>query len=578
MTDTRPSPATSHGRNGPGFGLGLRTAHYADFAAGRQPVDWLEVVTDNFLVDGGKPLAMLDRFRTDYPIALHGVAMSVGTAAGIDPAYVRRVRALADRIDAMWVSDHLCWTGPAGRPMHDLYPLPYTEASARRVIDHVQHAQDLLRRRLVLENVSSYLRFSSSASTEWDFLAHVAREADCELLVDVNNVYVSSVNHGFDPYDYLRALPPERVRQLHLAGHSVSGDFVIDTHDHPVCPQVWDLYAHACALFGPTATLLERDDRIPPLGELLDELRQAREIAARSESAPPSTASAPVTRWTGSSIVEADRAGTTLESLQAQIGDLIVDAAPIAVDAALSPLLDDAGPLPGRRGLDIYRNAYRARLAEVLGDHFPKLGRYVGPALFEELAGAYVTACPPQGSSLGRYGDRFAELLTSIYPDDPVLTELADLEWAMRTSFDGPDQAAWDIDHIRDEGPERCLDQWPVLHGSVRFLTQCTNVLAIWTAIDRDEDVPAVEHRMAALPVMVWRKGMQPCFASLDDAQAGFLKALTQAECSIGAVAAHRCTELDTTMFASWLQRWWSDEIFLRRDERAGAERRPQIG
>ncbi len=188
-------------RVSPGFGLGLRTPHYADFLAGRQAVDWLEVITDNVLVDGGKPLVMLDTFRRDYPIALHGVAMSLGSADGVDTAYLRRVKQLADRIDAMWVSDHLCWTGPLGQPLHDLYPLPYTEECARLLVNNIRRAQDALGRRLVLENVSSYVRFSASGVSEWDFLAHLAVEADCELLVDVNNIYVSSVNHGFDPVD-----------------------------------------------------------------------------------------------------------------------------------------------------------------------------------------------------------------------------------------------------------------------------------------------------------------------------------------------------------------------------------------
>lgn len=264
-----------------GFGLGLRSAHYADFLATPQPVDWLEVITDNYLVEGGKPLVMLDRIRRDHPMAMHGVAMSIGAApAGPDLAYLRQVKALADRIEPLWVSDHLCWIGPGPTQLHDLYPLPYTEEAACHVVAQIRRAQDVLQRRLVIENVSSYMAFAHDAVAEWEFLAHVAEAADCLLLLDVNNVYVSSVNHGFDPLDFLDAMPAGRIQQIHLTGHSDNGSHIIDTHDHPVAEPVWALYAEACARFGPVATLIERDDRIPPLAELLDELDRARREAA----------------------------------------------------------------------------------------------------------------------------------------------------------------------------------------------------------------------------------------------------------------------------------------------------------
>ena len=265
---------------GTGFGLGLRTQHYADFLARKQPLDWLEIITDNYLIDGGKPLAVLDTIRRDYPVAMHGVAMSIGSSQGVDVPYLQRVKALADRIEPLWVSDHLCWTGPGPEQLHDLYPLPYTDESARHVITQIRRAQDVLGRRLVLENVSSYIRYRHDSASEWQFLAHIAQEADCLLLVDVNNIYVSSVNHGFDPLTYLHALPAHRVQQIHLAGHSDNGDHIIDTHDHPVAQPVWDLYAKACQRFGAVAAMIERDDHIPPLAELLDEMAIARRVAA----------------------------------------------------------------------------------------------------------------------------------------------------------------------------------------------------------------------------------------------------------------------------------------------------------
>ena len=267
-----------------GFGLGLRTEHYADFGVGlsaRPAVDWLEILSENYLVPGGKPLQQLDRIRADHPMVMHGVSLSIGGTDALDLAYLRSLRALADRVQPGWLSDHLCWTGVAGRNLHDLLPLPLTEATLRHVVDRVGRVQDLLGRRLVLENVSSYLQFADDELAEHDFLAELARRADCWLLLDVNNVHVSSVNHGFDAHAYIDALPAERVVQLHLAGHSQGDDgLLIDTHDAPVAEVVWSLYAHTLRRMGPKPTMIERDDQIPALAELLAELDRARQIAA----------------------------------------------------------------------------------------------------------------------------------------------------------------------------------------------------------------------------------------------------------------------------------------------------------
>jgi uncharacterized protein (UPF0276 family) len=208
------------------------------------------------------------------------VALNIGSARGPDPAYVARVAALARRVQPLWISDHLCWTGVAGTSLHDLMPLPYTEEALRVVVRNVGQVQDMLGERLVLENVSSYLAFAASEIPEWVFLRQVCEEADCLLLLDLNNVHVSAVNHGFDAREYLRAIPPARVRQFHLAGHTDNGDHLVDTHDHPVAEAVWALYREACERFGPVATMIERDDAIPPLADLVAELDLARGIAA----------------------------------------------------------------------------------------------------------------------------------------------------------------------------------------------------------------------------------------------------------------------------------------------------------
>jgi uncharacterized protein (UPF0276 family) len=265
-----------------GFGLGLRVDHYEAILADNPAVDWFEALTENYLVPGGKPLDYLMRIRERFPVVMHGVSLSIGSTQPLDRTYLAQVKALAARLEPEWVSDHLCWTGVAGRNMHDLLPLPYTEEALANVVERVRTVQDILGRRILLENVSSYVSYRDSQLTEWQFLREIAERADCLILLDVNNIYVSSVNHEFDPVDYLHAIPVERVQQIHLAGHENHGDYLIDTHDHPVPDPVWELYSAALRRFGNVSTMIERDANIPPLEELCSELDAARQLAART--------------------------------------------------------------------------------------------------------------------------------------------------------------------------------------------------------------------------------------------------------------------------------------------------------
>ncbi|MBL8650034.1 MAG: DUF692 domain-containing protein [Sphingopyxis sp.] len=265
----------------PGFGLGLRPDHYPAFLAAPQPVDWLEIISENYMVPGGKPLAMLDAIRADYPMVMHGVSLSIGSDEPLDMDYLADLKALAARVEPLWISDHLCWTGINAHNSHDLLPLPYDAPALDCVVGNIARVQDYLGRRILIENPSSYVTFRSSDRSEWEFLAEMAERADCLLLLDVNNIYVSARNHGFDPLEYLAGLPGDRIQQIHLAGHSDMGDYVIDTHDADVCNAVWELYGRALAMVGPVATMIERDDDIPPLGDVIAELDRARALAAR---------------------------------------------------------------------------------------------------------------------------------------------------------------------------------------------------------------------------------------------------------------------------------------------------------
>ncbi len=265
-----------------GFGLGLRTEHYETILNETPKVDWFEILTENYLVPGGKPLYYLEKISERYPVVMHGVSMSIGSSDPLDWDYLKQVKNLAEKTQARWISDHLCWTGVEGKNLHDLMPLPYTEEAVKHVVKRIQEVQDFLERRILIENVSSYVNYQQSTLQEWEFVSAIAENSDSLILLDINNIYVSSVNHEFNPLDYIENVPFERVYQFHLAGHSDMGDYIIDTHDHDIVKPVWKLYEETLKRVGFVSTMIERDDHIPPLADVLLELDQAKKIAKKT--------------------------------------------------------------------------------------------------------------------------------------------------------------------------------------------------------------------------------------------------------------------------------------------------------
>lgn len=261
-----------------GYGLGLRTEHFDAVLNENPDVDWFEIISENFMVAGGKPRYYLDAIRARYPLAMHGVSLSIGSTDPLDLAYLSELKQLARHVEPIWISDHLCWTGNGGINSHDLLPLPYTEQAIAHVVSRITQVQESLGREILIENASTYVSFANAEMDEATFLGEIVRRSGCRILLDVNNIYVSSRNHGFDVDTYVAALPADRIWQIHLAGHSDYGDYVIDTHDHPVCDEVWALYARTIERVGPVTTMIERDDHIPALAELVAELDQARKI------------------------------------------------------------------------------------------------------------------------------------------------------------------------------------------------------------------------------------------------------------------------------------------------------------
>lgn len=276
-----------------GFGLGLRTQHFDDVLNSNPNVDWFEVLSENFMVAGGKPRYYLDEIKERYPLVMHGVSLSIGSSDELDWDYLKQLKTLVNHVNPAWFSDHICWTSFNQVNSHDLLPLPYTEEAIKHIVERIKIVQDFIGRPMLLENVSSYLNYKSSEMTEWEFVNRIAEESGSYILFDVNNIYVSARNHGFDPLDYIHGINPDHVLQIHLAGHSDFGSHVIDTHDNDVCDAVWALYAQSLKHFGAVSSMIERDDNIPSLEKLVVELDHARDVAASVLTMPVKQTSLP---------------------------------------------------------------------------------------------------------------------------------------------------------------------------------------------------------------------------------------------------------------------------------------------
>ena len=449
-----------------GFGLGLRPQHYREILDGSPAVDWFEIISENYMIEGGQPLYMLDRICERYPVVMHGVSLSIASTAPLDLDYLGALKKLAERVNPKWISDHLCWTGVHGVNLHDLLPIPYTQEALDHVVERVGQVQDFLGRRLTLENVSSYVTFGQSEMTEWEFVSEVAKRADCWLLFDVNNVYVSAFNHGFSTDEFLHGVPRDRVVQFHVAGHSHEESHIIDTHDHPVCPEVWDFYREAVTHFGPVSTMIERDDNIPPLAELVDELEHA-----------------PLDRQRGFHRQAARSSGMkSLKELQETFQRGI-----LAGDDAILAEVNDSAKEQRQVLFGVYRHAYVARLAEILADDYAQLHAYLGDQAFAKLIKAYIDANPSDQTQRALVrpspsGLRAQEPRT--YAKHPELAEIADLEKALADAFDGPDAEPLTIEALAALAPEA----WPQLmlkpHPTALRLTFRTNAAEIWSGAE----------------------------------------------------------------------------------------------
>ncbi len=437
-----------------GCGLGLRHPHYPLILETRPKVDWFEAISENFMDSGGRPIRILEKVREYYPIAIHGTALSIGSVDPLNKQYLKRLKQLADRMDPFIVSDHLCWSGVEGEQLHDLLPLPFTAESVRHVVRRVQEVQESLKRVFVIENVSTYVTFRQSEMTEWEFVAEIARRSGCGLLIDINNVYVNSKNHHFDPLEYLKHIPASYVAQIHLAGHTDMGGFLFDTHSAPVIDDVWQLYRKALNLWGPVSTLIEWDEHIPSLEKLTSEADKAKIIySALPNDVPAGEVSrhSSKTKHSHRDVVRTPTLAKAQKIFKSRMHSFITDGRDVKANKLVDNLLNPQGGVPASERMSVYANGYPARVHEALGEVFEAVRRAVGVELFGELTHAYARKHAPNDSdyNLNNVGCEFAVFLSKnpVLKKFPFLTDLARLEWQV-----------WQAFHAFDEKPARQQD------------------------------------------------------------------------------------------------------------------------
>jgi uncharacterized protein (UPF0276 family) len=519
----------------PRFGVGFRRQHFEDLLAAPRAVDWLEILSDHHLDGGGARAAMLERLRGELPLALHGVSLNVASDAGPRPEYLARLRALADRIEPVFVSDHLCWTGLRGVESHDLLPVAYTREVLALVCERVARVQDALGRRLLLENASAYVAFRADEMGEATFFRELCARSGCGMLLDVNNLFVNAQNLGIDPSACLDALDPDHVGYLHLAGHTVLRDVRIDTHGTDVPDSVWDLYAEVVRRFPQAPVILERDDAIPSFGELVRELSRARALwrhAVRGHVDPPNGNSSAVTDIARAG--EARVAHADWRSLQEDFWRRLVDKPP-GFDHRASPgldvLLDPTRPVGAARGLRVYSDAYGETGRRALTAHFRALARAIGEREFAALVAAYLAAHPSRSHDYVELGERFAEFVrnhrfeSDFGVSQEALSEMAALEQAQlevqEAADEEPGVAVRDLHRLSPEDWEGVRFRFV---AACRLVFASHDVLPSIRAVARHEPLPRPPR--AASAWLITRRGGTPFTDPIDPRGAEILAAL----------------------------------------------------
>ena len=432
-----------------GFGLGLRPQHYAYIFEHQPEVDWFEIITENFMDTDGKPIRNLARIKESYPIVMHGVSMSIGSVDPLNSEYFKKLKKLIDWANPEWVSDHLCWTGVAHKNTHDLLPLPYTEESLKHIIKRIQQVQDTLGRRIALENPSTYLEFKHSTIPEAEFIAAMAKESGCHLLLDLNNVYVTCYNHRLNLQAYIDALPLDQVIQIHLSGHSNKGNHIIDTHDDYVVDEVWNLYKYVIDQVGYVPnTMIEWDDHIPDFPILYAELQKAKSHAQDS-----SRFTLPLAL--NGEIETSDHNEITLLKAQTHMQKAIMQSAEF--DSAPGTWVRAKDNFAPDEQLMVYVSSYRNRLHDVVAEDYPVLKFYLGDKSFHDLIWDFISEMQPDHFNIGRFALKLPNFVKMSRPEDHFAHELCQLETTVAQMTDPQETVSLQESHIQGLTPERFI-------------------------------------------------------------------------------------------------------------------------
>ena len=535
-----------------GFGLGLRIPHYQHILETKPAVDWFEIISENFMDTDGRPKRKLAEFRERYPIVMHGVAMSIGTADPLNSEYLHKLKALKNWLKPAWISDHLCWTGIAHKNSHDLLPVPYTTEALQHIIKRIKDVQDFLECPIALENPSTYLEFKASELSEAEFIAEMVKGSGCNLLLDVNNVYVTCFNHRLDPKQYLDTLPLDHVIQIHLSGHSNMGTHIIDTHDDHVVDEVWQLYKYVAHKAGrPINTMIEWDDNIPEFPVLFAELEKAKAAAKDAPNYGPlpdlATAHPPY------------RANiqTSLPAAQTQMQDAILRGFDIANEP--DAWIKAKENFSATDQLDVYINGYRFRLYNVTAEDYPVLKHALGKEKFEQLVDNFVNQIHSTHFNIARYSWQLPEFLLGHAVHTPFAYELAELEAAIAELHDSAETTALTPEHLAGLSPEGLMET--ILHprAALQLFEFTYPVNAYYKAVKEGENPTLPAPHKTHLAVfrhddIVWRMDIEEQEYTLlqylfSDMNIGTALEKTQSELSLSD------DELPPKLF-SWFSRW----------------------
>lgn len=493
-----------------GFGLGLRPQHYPYIFEHQPEVGWFEIISENFMETDGKPKRNLARIKDMYPVVMHGVSMSIGSVDPLNSDYLKKLKALIDWVNPAWISDHLCWTGVAHKNTHDLLPLPYTEESLKHIVQRIQQVQDRLGRRIALENPSTYLEFKHATIAEAEFIAAMAQQADCHLLLDVNNVYVTCYNHRLDPKTYLDALPLERVIQMHLSGHSNKGNHIVDTHDDHVIDEVWHLYQYVVNRAGRVPnTMIEWDDNIPEFPVLYAELEKAKQVA---EQAFHSVGELILPSLDDGREMAVDPHAMTLLDAQTHMQHAVTQGS--RFERAPEQWIRAKNAFAPHEQLAVYANAYRYRLYDVVAEDYPVLQHYLTAQPFSQLIWAFVETVLPDHFNIGRFALKLSAFIQKTLADDTFAHALCQLETTVAQMTDPIETEALDDTHLQGLTAEGILDLRLYPRQALRLMQFDSQVNAYYQAVmdGETEVVPSQQPLYLAVfrhEDVVWRMELE---------------------------------------------------------------------